>query len=126
MIIGHYSVGLGLKRGLKKLERDINDEKRELQVWTDFRDYGQHQLATQIRLLKKELEDMNENYKIMSESIQNNLSHTLESIKVTTEEAIQRKNKSAAQVIIFILARYWFKFDLLVGRERSITWTRVL
>lgn len=87
-----------MKRELKKLERDINDEKNELQIWTDFRDNGQHQLATEICLLKKELEDMTENYTIISDSIRNNLVSTLENIKVTTEESIQRKNKSAAQV----------------------------
>lgn len=95
---GILPIWKGLKRDLKRLERDINDEKRELHTWTEFRDHGQHQLSTQIRLLKKELEDMNANYKIMSESIRSNTANTIETIKSTTEESIQKKNKSAAQV----------------------------
>lgn len=93
----------GLKREIKKLERDINDEKQELKAWTDFRDYGQHQLSVEISLLKKELEDMKENYEIMSSSIQNTMTSTIEHIKTSTEDAIQKKNKSAAQVSLSIL-----------------------
>lgn len=101
-IIGLYlsfRIILDQKRELKNLEREINDNKREMQIWTDFRDYGQYHFSTQIRLLKKELDDMTENYNIISSSIKRNLNNTLDNIKLNAEETIQRKNISAAQVL---------------------------
>ena len=90
---------LDQKRELKNLEREINDNKREMQLWTDFRDYGQYHFNTQIRLLKKELDDMTENYNIIYSSIKRNLNSTLDNIKLNAEETIQKKNISAAQVL---------------------------
>ena len=39
---------------------------RELNFWIEFRDTVTHELDFKIRLLKKELADMNENYEIIS------------------------------------------------------------
>lgn len=94
----YYILNQGLKRDLKKLDREINENKNILLKWTEFRDDIQYKLSTQINLLKKELEDMNENYQIISSSIQNNLVQTVERIKLNTKEVIQKKNKTAAQV----------------------------
>ena len=39
---------------------------KEIRYWQDFIDRGQGELDTQIRLLKSELRDMQENYEIIS------------------------------------------------------------
>ncbi len=47
----------------------MNEEKRELKKWEDFKNVGIEELEMKIRLLKKELSDMNENFIIVSGEI---------------------------------------------------------
>ena len=42
--------------------------RKELKKWDDFKNIGTKDLANQIRLLKKELDDMTDNYNIISSS----------------------------------------------------------
>lgn len=42
--------------------------RKELKKWDDFKNVGTKDLANQIRLLKKELDDMTDNYNIISSS----------------------------------------------------------
>ena len=43
--------------------------RKELKKWDDFKNVGTKDLANQIRLLKKELDDMTDNYNIISSSL---------------------------------------------------------
>jgi hypothetical protein len=40
--------------------------RKELKKWDDFKNIGTNDLSNQIRLLKKELDDMTDNYNIIS------------------------------------------------------------
>jgi hypothetical protein len=83
---------------MKSLDKDIESNTKELNLWRNFRDEGSHSLNTQIRLLKQELADMKENYEIISTHIRSNIEHTVEQIKRKTDDIIEKKNRSAAEV----------------------------
>lgn len=55
-----------IKKEIKKSDKEINNSKRELRSWHDFKNRGTHDINTHIKLLKKELADMNDNYEIIS------------------------------------------------------------
>jgi predicted nucleic acid-binding Zn-ribbon protein len=88
------------------------DQRRELKRWTDFKQTETHRLRTQIELLRKELDEMNDNYDIIASSIKSSLSNTVEKIKQNTEDFIQKKNKSVAKVSFDVEIRFFFYLSL--------------
>jgi gas vesicle protein len=87
-----------MRKQIKSLDKDIELSINELNLWRNFRDEGSHSLDTQIRLLRQELADMKENYEIISTHIKTNIEQAVEQIKRKTNDIIEKKNKSAAEV----------------------------
>ncbi len=56
----------GIRKEIRKTDKDITAARKELKKWDDFKNIGTKDLANQIRLLKKELDDMTDNYNIIS------------------------------------------------------------
>ena len=58
-----------LKQKIKDTKKEIVTSNKEIRYWQEFIDRGQGELDTQIRLLKNELMDMQENYEIISSEL---------------------------------------------------------
>jgi hypothetical protein len=61
-----YKEITSIRREIRKTEKEIISARKELKRWEDFKKVGTNDLSDQIRLLKKELNDMTENYNIIS------------------------------------------------------------
>ncbi len=51
---------------IKQKENSISQTKKDIKMWNEFNAKGKHEIQTQIKLLKQEIDDMKFNFDIMS------------------------------------------------------------
>jgi len=97
---------IDIKTQIKDVENDIVTQKREIRFWNYYKQKGRSEYDMQIRLLKQEIDQMNENFEIMADHIQSSLVNTKDIIEKSTAETVIKEHKSAADKIFKEMDKY--------------------
>lgn len=117
-----------LKREIAEKEAEIAKMQQEVNYWTKYKDYGQHDHATMIRALEQEVDDMTTSFNEMKGHLDNNLAKTKEEIERYTEEKVDQQKHRASEKAINQMDKYsrqevldndWLKREVDIHRRET-------
>lgn len=97
---------IDLRIQIKQKENSISQTKKDIKMWNEFNAKGKHEIQTQIKLLKQEVDDMKFNFDIMSKYFASELEYTRVFITKDTDETVAKEHKQAAQKIFKEMDKY--------------------
>ncbi|XP_077976996.1 coiled-coil domain-containing protein 83-like [Glandiceps talaboti] len=113
---------------IKLLDKRLEDTRKEVSIWQEYKNNGQHKHATQIRILEQELVDMQSSFDEMKSHLEKTLEKAKSEIGKTTDEKLNSQKEIASEKAMKTLDKWsaqevmdndWLKKEAVIHREET-------